>query len=539
MADYTVDDLKTAAKRAADDGNINVARSLIQKAQMLEAQQAATEAQAQPSMIEDVARALPAGVSRGVTETADFLQRYAPFMSAGLPLQIATSLFGERLPTAQKVEEQPLAFPMRETAAELTGGATEYRGRTIPAQYAGTIGEFAGGAAALPIGGVARSVGSAILPAIASETAGQLTAGTPYESTARLAAALGVPAAQAAATPLMRRAAIGPAEEVRGYMAGTQRPQSVELLRSMGVEDISAGQQLGAPQLMKLEGRAGPSLQAKQQLTQAALRQAGTQANLATPDVIKATRDRIGGVFDMADAMAGGVPTRAEGGRMVEALTNAEDAITVGKVPNKLKDIVTDFGEAAFEGNAIDPRNISSTRTKLNKAMSTYASENDMVNYELAYDLLEVLDDMVERQLRAVDPDFVSQLGQARQQYRSFLTIERALNRAGSDPASGIISPEALAGATRRREGVSYMRGTGTELAELARASQEVLSPLPAVSAGGVRDVGTLVQRATELVPSMAAKRMQETLPLPARQAITQRLLERLGRQTGGLLAID
>ena len=158
---------------------------------------------------------------------------------------------------------------------------------------------------------------------------------------------------------------------------------------------------------------------------------------------------------------------------MVEALANAEDAITVGKVPNKLKDIVKDFGEASFAGDAIDPQNISSTRAKLNKAMSTYASEGDMVNYELAYDLLEVLDDMVERQIRAVDPDFVSQLGQARQQYRSFLTLERALNRAGSDPASGIISPEALAGATRRREGVSYMRGTGTELAELARASQE------------------------------------------------------------------
>jgi hypothetical protein len=83
------------------------------------------------------------------------------------------------------------------------------------------------------------------------------------------------------------------------------------------------------------------------------------------------------------------------------------------------------------------------------------------------------------------------------------------------------------------------MRGTGTELAELARASQEVLSPLPAVSAGGVRDVGTLAQRATEVIPAMAARRMQQTLPMPAREAITQRLLERLGRQTGGLLAID
>ena len=529
MADaLTVSQLEDLARFAYEQGDIKRARKRLAQADALKA----SEAQGRGTFGE-AGYAGGAGVVRGAAEVAQLGPTILDFMQAGLPAMIAEKVLGAE-PT-----ERVKGPTIPEQISEATGGYSEYRSPTTLGQYAGTVGEFAGGAAALPIGGVARSVGSAIVPAIASETGGQLAEGTQYEGLARLAGALGVPALQAAGTPLMRRLAVGPAEEVRGYMAGTQRPQSVDLLRSMGIEDMSAGQQLGAPQLMKLEGRAGPSLQAKQQLTQAALRQAGTQADLATPDVIKATRDRLGGTFDMADAMAGGAPTRAEGGRMVEALANAEDAITVGKVPNKLRDIVTDFGEAAFEGNAIDPRNISSTRTKLNKAMSTYASEGDMVNYELAYDLLEVLDDMVERQIRAVDPDFVSQLGQARQQYRSFLTLERALNRAGSDPASGIISPEALAGATRRREGVSYMRGTGTELAELARASQEVLSPLPAVSAGGVRDVGTLAQRATEVIPAMAARRMQETLPMPARQAITQRLLERLGRQTGGLLSID
>lgn len=529
MADaLTVSQLEDLARFAYEQGDVERARKRLAQADALKA----SEAQERGTFGE-AGYAGGAGVVRGAAEVAQLGPTILDFMQAGLPAMIAEKVFGAE-PT-----ERVKGPTIPEQIGEVTGGYTEYRSPTTLGQYAGTIGEFAGGAAALPIGGVARSVGSAILPAIASETAGQITAGTPYESTARLAAALGVPAVQAAATPLMRRAAIGPAEEVRGYMAGTQRPQSVELLRSMGVEDISAGQQLGAPQLMKLEGRAGPSLQAKQQLTQAALRQAGTQADLATPDVVKATRDRIGSVFNMADAMAGGAPTRAEGGRMVEALANAEGAISVGKVPNKLKDIVKDFGEASFAGDVIDPRNIATTRKSLNNLMSTYAADGDMINYELAYDLLEVLDDMVERQISAADPDFISQLGQARQQHRSFLTLERALNRAGSDPASGIISPEALAGATRRREGVSYMRGTGTELAELARASQEVLSPLPAVSAGGVRDVGTLAQRASELVPAMAAKRMQETLPMPAREAITQRLLERLGRQTGGLLAID
>lgn len=539
MEEYTVEELRDAALTLSEQGDTAGAKKLLRQADMQEAQAAATAAAEGPTMAGDIVRAGAAGASRGVTGTADFLQRFAPFMSAGLPMNIATALFGEKLPTAQAVEEQPLALPMRETAAELTGGATEYRGRTLPAQYAGTIGEFMGGAAALPIGGLARSVSSAVLPAIASETAGQITAGTKLEGPARMMAALGTPFAQAAVTPALRRAAIGDPTEVRGYMAGTQRPQSVELLRRMGVEDISAGQELGSEALMRLEGRVGPSTPARQQVTQAVLREAGTDAPLATPDVMKTTRDRLGNTFDMADAMAGGAPTRAEGGRMITALDEAEGAITVGKVPNKLKDIVKEFGEAAFAGDAIDPRNIAKTRADLNKSMTTYASSGDMINYELAYDLLQVLDDMVERQIQAIDPAMVAQLGQARQQYRSFLTAERALNRAGSDPASGIISPDALASAVRRREGVSYMRGTGSELAELARASQEVLTPLPAVSAGGIRDVGGVAQKVMQAIPAQAARTMQETLPMPAREAITQRLLERLARQTGGILSID
>lgn len=529
MADaLTVSQLEELARFAYEQGDIERARMRLAQADELKTAEVRERGE-----IGEAGYAGGAGVVRGAAEVAQLGPTILDFMTAGLPAYLAEKVFGAE-PT-----ERVKGPTIPEQVAELTGGYSEYRSPTTLGQYAGTIGEFAGGAAALPIGGVARSVGSSVLPAIASETAGQVTEGTEYESTARMLAALGVPALQAAATPVLRRAAIGDPSEVRGYMPGTQRPQSVELLRQMGVEDISAGQQIGAPQLMKLEGRAGPSLTAKQQLTQSALRQSGTQADLATPDVIKATRDRIGGTFDLADAMAGGSPTRAEGGRMVSALDEAEDAITIGKVPNKLKSIVKDFGEAAFAGDMIDPRDIAKTRKDLNKSMSTYAAEGDMVNYELAYDLLEILDDMVARQVNAIEPGFMNQLNQARQQYRSFLTIERALNRAGSDPASGIISPEALAGATRRREGVSYMRGTGTELAELARASQEVLSPLPAVAPGGVRDVGTVVQRVTELVPSIAAKRMQETLPMPGRQAISQRLLERLARQTGGLLSID
>lgn len=535
MADaLTVSQLEELARFAYEEGDVAEARKRLEQADALKASQAADR-----GALGEAGYATGAGAIRGATGTVDFFQRYAPFMSAGLPLNIATAIFGESLPTAEAVEEQPLPVPMQETAAELTGGYSEYRSPTTLGQFGGTIGEFTGGAAAMPIGGPLRAIGSSILPAIASETGGQLAEGTPYESQARLGGALLVPGLQAAGTPVARRLAIGDPSEVRGYMPGTQRPQSVDLLRRLGIKDISAGQELGSEALMRLEGRMEATTPAKQQLTQAVLREAGTEASLATPDVMLATRNRIGDVFDRVDAMAGGAPTRAEGGRMVEALEKAQGRKSIGKVPDDLQSIVKDFAESAFSGDPIDPKNISKTRTDLNEMMTTYLSDGDTINYELAYDVLQVLDDMIERQIQAVDPDMVGQLAQARRQYRAFLTAERALNRGGSDAASGLITPNALTTAARRREGVSYTRGTGSDLAELARASQEVLTPLPAVSPGGVRDIGGLPQKVVDFLPGLAASTMQRTLPMSGRDAISQMLLQRVARQTGGLLAID
>ena len=533
MEEFTVEELREAALDLDEQGLKKEAAELLDRAELLEAQQAAAAAAERPSMIEDVARAAPASLARGAAEGAQIGPNILDFMTAGLPAALAEAVFGA--PKAAPKEKTTF----RDMLADVTGGASEYQAQTIPGEYTQTIGEFMGGAATLPIGGPLRAMGSAILPGIASETAGQLTKGTELEGPARMIAALGTPFVQAAGTPIARRLAIGDPADVRAYQPGSKRTESVETLREAGVTDIKAGQQLGSPQLMTLEGSTGPSLQAQGQLTKAVLREAGADADLATGDVLKATRDRIGSVFDEADAMAGGAPLPSEGQRMIAALREAEDSISVGKVPNKLVKIVEDFSDAAVKGVDLDPRNVAKTRKDLNKAMSTYAADGDMINYELAYDMLQTLDDTVARQIKDIDPGFMDTLSNARNQYRAFLTLERAINRAGPDAAAGYITPAALASALRRREGASYMRGTGSQLAELGRASQEVLSSMPTVLPGGERRVGSLGQMVTEFVPGMVARRAQETLPLPARQAIGQRLLERLARQTGGILAID
>ena len=47
--------------------------------------------------------------------------------------------------------------------------------------------------------------------------------------------------------------------------------------------------------------------------------------------------------------MAGGAPLTSEGQRMIAALREAEDSISVGKIPNKLVKIVEDFSTAAIK----------------------------------------------------------------------------------------------------------------------------------------------------------------------------------------------
>jgi hypothetical protein len=86
------------------------------------------------------------------------------------------------------------------TSSQVTGALTHdqplYEPQTTAGKYARTIASFAP-AAAMPVSGKSLLVQSlqraanVVAPGVASETAGELTAGTPYETPARIAAAIG------------------------------------------------------------------------------------------------------------------------------------------------------------------------------------------------------------------------------------------------------------------------------------------------------------------------------------------------------------
>ena len=550
MAEYTAEDYKNAARRAAADGKPDIARKFIARAQRLEAELAAQARAERPSQLEEAAGvALPA-LSRGFTETVDFMGQAPDALSRMLEsggLQVL-KLLGMAPEDASLPPPEEQQSTLTGAMSELTGGYTE---RTAPAdnplaQYVETGMEFGGGALAMPIGGPLRSFASVMLPAFASETAGQIAQeyAPEYESIARLAAALGIPVTQALATPALRRMAIGDPSEVRAYMPESERAQSVNLLQRLGIEDMSAGQQLGSEQLMRLEGKMAPSLASQRQLTSAVAKEAGMDAQLLTSGTLKKNRDRLGQIFDKADDAMTLPPTIEEASRAslaVDEALNSLEARTAGAFP-RLTGIGDAIIDAATDPNskALNPKEVSRIRSDLRKEMDLSVkgiNTNDQIRYELAHDLNEILDDIVMRSVAQADPNLAAQLSTARNQYRAHLTIERAMNRAGSDARAGILSPTALAGALRRREGTSFLRGTGTELARIGAAAEEVLSPLPTVSAGGVRS--GLLDKITSPISSTAAATMQSTLPLQAGVTIPTELAKRVLRQTGGLLSVQ
>lgn len=559
-ADITVFDLERAARDAYTDGDIPMARDFLRRADMLRDQQVMERGD-----LGEAAYALGAGGVRGAASAVDFFgqapemlnqllssggekmmsalgfeaKRPAPpAQSKALESVFAANPFTSGMTREQIAERDRTAPSVSDLATGLTGGFSEYRSPTTLGQYAGTVGEFAGGAAAMPIGGPLKAIAGSAIPALASETAGQLTKGTEYENIARFAAALGIPFAQAAALPAVRRLAIGSPEDVMQNVKGSTIRQSADLLQSKGI-DLEAGQIMGAPQVNRLQGTMEPSLSQKVQLTRAALKEAGIADDvLATDDVIGGAKKRLGAIFDRADQVASTVPTNAEAAAAVTALNTAEDSVTMGNVARGLKDITDGIINASASKRVISAADIKATRAKLSKLLTKYAASQDQVNYDFAHELLDVLDDMVMRQISATNPNLVNSLQNARQQYRSFLTIERAVNREGSDAARGIITPNALASSVRKREGTAMTRGGGTPLADLARAAQEVMTPAPTVLAGGVRLPEGGVSGLLDRVRQAAAVSQGRSLAQPAGAVLTNRLLSRLAKQAGGLLNI-
>ena len=161
----------------------------------------------------------------------------------------------------------------------------------------------------LPIGGPVRAVAQSVFPALASETAGQLTKGTEQESMARLLAALGTPFATEALKSGARRLVTGPDALIA--REGAERAGSVGVLQEADVP-MTAGQAIGSERLMRLEGVEATDLATTEGVTRQVMRLLGSDAARATPKALAERKNFFGSVFDQVEDVVDEVATQSD-----------------------------------------------------------------------------------------------------------------------------------------------------------------------------------------------------------------------------------
>lgn len=421
--------------------------------------------------LNDAGKAAGAGVARGTAGLA------------GLPgtlgdLGQAAVLRGGQavgiIPDDWQGTQSPLSSgALIEGMGNLTGGATDYRGKSRAAKYAGTVAEFLPGAAALGGTGAVNLLRYGAAPGVASEAAGEATEGTPYEGIARVAGAV----AGGIAPDLLTKGATKLISPNAG--ADPERLKLAKVLDDFGVP-ISAGQRVGNEALRRKEGLtgAGQRLVGDQQeaFTAAALKTAGIEAKRATPEVLAEAAKRIGAVFDDVTRGLDVTPDSSAITKLAAAVNEYKSLAPTGNQAPLVSQVLKETTKFFRGGNAVPASTVNTWRSGLSK-LTTSA---DAATREAAQIALEAVDDMLENAMKAAGkPENVARLATARGEWRNFLAIQRAATGAGADTAAGLLSPAQLRSAVVQQGRASYARGGRGDLGDLARAGAGVMDSLP------------------------------------------------------------
>ncbi len=275
-----------------------------------------------------------------------------------------------------------------------------------------------------------------------------------------------------------------------------ERQALTDALAREGV-DVSAGQATGSNGLRYAEseigGQAAQDLMERQgeQFTSAALRRAGATSNRATSEVIDNNFRRIGNEFDTLAANNQLHPDRQLaqdlGGTWREYASLVPESARAPVVESMIRDVGQTLSQGPLDGAAYQ-----AARSRLDRYARGAAADPQL--QDALYGIRNALDDAMERTLARTNPQDLGRWRTARRQYRNMLTIERAATGAGENAAQGLISPSQLRNATVVTQGRrNYARGTG-DFAELARAGEGVLKPMPNSGTAGrfrAQNVGT------------------------------------------------
>lgn len=262
------------------------------------------------------------------------------------------------------------------------------------------------------------------------------------------------------------------------------RQPFVDTLRNEGVE-LTAGQASGSKPLLWTEstlsdlpfgGGKAFAEQQGEQFVRAAFKKAGVDASRATPEVMAATDAAMGQRFtDLTrnnDIMVGRKLVSDLGATRVNYNSLKGDSARAPIVDDTIQDIIKKVQE---NNGRIPGPTYQSMRSELSRKAKN-ASDPDL-KIALA-SIRDALDDAMEVSMRATKSPDVGKFGELRRQYANFMRISDAAGMAGSETAQGVFSPSQLRSVLAANDKRGYVRGRG-DLAELARAGEAVMKPLP------------------------------------------------------------
>lgn len=351
-----------------------------------------------------------------------------------------------------------------------------YQPKTVPGQYASTAAEFAPAALIPGGGGLAARAVNTLIPAVASETAGQMTKGTAAEPWARAAGGvLGGLTGAKAITPM------APPTPQRAAMVATLDQSGIPLL---------AGQRTGSKALQALEaaasdmpaasGRAG-ELQAQQanafdraitekMFDRGALTARGVPADMNLPSPLVAQRGKAS-LSDEYNRLAQN--DLVSDPALQNALTNAQTKYEANVLPSlrsggarDIEAIRNDIAAAMATNGTMPGQQYQALRTRLGTLAK--ASQSDP---HLAGALKDMQGSLDAAMYRGLPPAEAAAWRLNNERWGAMKQTEGAVARGGEN-----LSPAAVAQTARAGRVGQYAVQAGP-LDELSNAARTVMKP--------------------------------------------------------------
>lgn len=463
----------------------------------------------EPSIVGDVAKSFGSGVVRGGVELVMFPVTAKRLMEQGTEylynqgIDLGRSALGmppvsdewkAKVQQAKDMNWLDLDKAIYSGQDHVRGAMDNnlYAPKTLPGEYAETVGEFVPGVLTGGSSNLLTNIGKfAVIPGVASEAAGQFTKDTKMEPYARLVGALLgsgiVPAGERLITPL-------PVSAERQLMNQTLRNEGIEL---------TGGQASGSAALLNAEGDLGGAAAKKfnkmqgEQHTHAALSRAAIDADRATHEVMHQALTRIGDDLDATAANNSLIADPQLANDITTAMRRYHDLVGDGVRVPILENSIIGIERLAKGGH--QGETYKAIRSRLEDAQAD--SANDPKLLKALSGIRNALDDAMERSIAAQNPNSLNAWQEAKRQYRNFLDLEKAVAAAGVDAPKGIISPSHLQSAMRPQSPRASAPEDG-DFTALVKAGEEVLKPL---SSSGGSPVRSFIQKGIPALVSAVA----------------------------------